>query len=88
MGEYDRDILLIFENRQHIYAIRRCDNTYALGEHFTKDHRDTAPSVMFRVVESCGQDELRLRIIEAYWIKKLAPTLNRKTEHIGTRFLV
>ena len=81
-------VALHYRARQHIYAIRRCDNTYALGEHFTKDHRDTAPSVMFRVVESCGQDELRLRITEACWIKKLAPTLNRKTEHIGTGFLV
>ena len=79
---------LHYRARQHIYAIRRCDNTYALGEHFTKDHHDTAPSVMFRVVESCSQDELRLRIAEAYWIKKLAPTLNRKTEHMGTGFLV
>ena len=81
-------VALHYRARQHIYAIRRCDNTYALGEHFTKDHRDTAPSVMFRVVESCSQDELRLRIAEAYWIKKLAPTLNRKTEHMGTGFLV
>ena len=81
-------VALHYRARQHIYAIRRCDNTYALGEHFTKDHHDTAPSVMFRVVESCSQDELRLRIAEAYWIKKLAPTLNRKTEHMGTGFLV
>ena len=81
-------VALRYRARQHIYAIRRCDNTYALGEHFTKDYRDTAPSVMFRVVKSCGQDELRLRIAETYWIKKLAPTLNRKTEHMGTGFLV
>ena len=68
-------VALHYRARQHIYAIRRCDNTYALGEHFTKDHRDTAPSVMFRVVESCNQDELRLRIAEAYWIRPLPKML-------------
>ena len=61
----------------------------ALGEHYSDAHPDSTqtPRVVFRILAH-APDELRLKIKEAYWIKKKQPSLNRKAEEMGTRFLI
>ena len=73
--------------REHLYVVKRRDDGSAIAEHYVNEHPTDSPSVTFRIIAS-ATDELRLRIQEAYWIKKLCPGLNRKSEHLGTGFVI
>ena len=48
---------------------------FAFGEHDKKQHGSTAPRMSFTIISRTSRDELRLRINEAYEIKKRQPGL-------------
>ena len=80
---------LHIREREHFYSIKNGDNSSALGEHFAECHKTTTmPNVHFKILQHTNGNELRLRIQEAYWIQSKQPSLNRKTEQMGTGFLV
>ena len=75
--------------REHLYNIKRKEaDKSALAEHYIKQHHTATerPEIKFKVLCST-RDGLRLRIEEAYWIRRLQPAINRKKEDMGTGFL-
>ena len=74
-------------SKEHLNAAEKHDPASAFGEHYKKQHGSTAPRISFTIISRTSCDELRLRINEAYEIKKSQPGLNRKQEHLGAGFL-
>ena len=72
---------------EHLQAARKHDHASAMGEHYAKSHPAAAPNLSFAIIQTTEQDELRLRIAEAYAIKTRKPKLNRRLEDLGTGFL-
>ena len=73
---------------EHIYAANHHDEKSALGTRHGEKHPGMPISITLQQLDSTHNDQLRLRIKEAYWIKKVQAILNRKVEEIGTGFLV
>ena len=72
---------------KHLYNIKRKEaDKSALAEHCINQHQTATESPEIKVLCST-RDGLRLRIEEAYWIRRLQPAINRKKEDMGTGFL-
>ena len=74
--------------KEHLAAVKKHDETSALGEHYRIQHVTDHPQLEFRIARLTEKDELRLRIEEAITIKKLLPAINRRIEDTGVYFLV
>ena len=73
--------------QEHLRAAMKHDPTSAFGQHYHQQHPQHSPNITFSILQHTARDELRLRISEAYWIRKLQPRINRKVEDMGTGFL-
>ena len=75
--------------REHLYNIEQKEaDKSGLPEHYINQHHTAteSPEIKFKVLCST-RDGLRLRIEEAYWIRRLQSALNRKEEDMGTGVL-
>ena len=72
---------------EHLRSARKGTDYSAFGEQFSSSHPNTQPKIIFKVVKHC-QGQLRLQVEEAMAIKEHKPTLNRRTEDLGTGFLL
>ena len=73
--------------KEHLTAPEKHSPTSASGEHFQRQHGSSSPRISCTIIKHTARDELRLRISEAYQIKKCQPSLNRKQEHLGPGIL-
>ena len=74
--------------REHLYDFNCERPTSALALHFQEMHRGSSPRISWTILDSTRNDELRLRIKEAYHIKSRSPSLNRREEDTGAGFIV
>ena len=89
--------------REHVHSASQRNNNTALGDHYRERHGEKeqedgtirgsskvkykeSPKIRFKIIQH-HPDLLRLHIEEAIAIKRLAPTLNRRQETLGTGFL-
>ena len=79
---------LHIRTREHPYDFNCERPTSALALHFQEMLPGSSPRISWTIVDRTRNDELHLRIKEAYYIKSRSPSLNRLEEDMGAGFIV